>query len=446
MIVPRTKLIVLAGVLVLPASLGALAGPETWPFSVIAILSVLVASSVDALRAQGRLDGISAALPQMTRLTKDKEGTIAVTISREKRSTGQIRLALSLPSEFRSGDASLTVAFADEEGEFIVEWTCTPLARGKYTLENVYVAADSPMGLWSYYATLPARGEVRVYPNIHQERKNLAAIFLNRGLLGIHALRQVGKGREFEQLREYIPGDSFEDIHWKATARRGVPVTKIYRLERTQEVYVIIDASRLSGREVLDAEGKRKTSQLERFINAAMVLALVAERQGDRFGLLIFDDRVRRFLHARNGKAHFDACRDAVYTIEPKPVNPDFEELCAFIRLRMPKRALLIVLTNLDDPVLSESFVRNVDLISSHHLVLVNMLAPPGVRPLFSGDDVETLDDLYAHLGGHMEWRDLVELKRVLHFHGVTMSLLRHETMTADLVSQYINQKQRQLL
>ncbi len=446
MIVPRTRLIVLAGVLVLPASLGALAGPETWPLSVVVVLSLLVASLVDALRAQGRLDGISAAFPEVTRLTKDKEGAIAVTISREKRSAARIRLALSLPPEFRSHDASLSVAFADEEGEFVVQWTCTPLKRGRYDLENVYVAADSPMRLWSYHATLPTGGEVRVYPNIHQERKNLAAIFLNRGLVGIHAVRQVGKGREFDQLREYIPGDSFEDIHWKATARRGEPVTKIYQVERTQEVYVLIDTSRLSGREVLDAEGKRKTSQLERFINAAMVLALVAERQGDHFGLLTFDDRVRHFLHARNGKAHFDACRDAVYTIEPRPVNPDFEELCTFIRLRMPKRALLIVLTNLDDPVLSESFVRNVDLISGHHLILVNMLAPPGVRPLFSSDDVETLDDIYAHLGGHMEWHDLVELKRVLHFHGVTMSFLRHETMTADLVSQYINQKQRQLL
>ncbi len=446
MIVPHTKLIVATALIVVPASLGPLAAPGTWPISVVAILGALVAAAMDALGAQGRLDGVSARLPEVTRLTKDKEGSVGVTVLREKKSAGRIRLALALPSEFRSDEASLTVAFADAEGEFDVQWTCTPLKRGKYLLENIYVAADSPMGLWSYRATLPARGELRVYPNIYQERKNLAAIFLNRGLLGIHAQRQVGKGREFEQLREYIPGDGFEDIHWKATARRGEPVTKIYQVERTQEVYVLIDASRLSGREVLDAEGKRKTSQLERFINAAMVLALVAERQGDHFGLLTFDDRVRHFLHARNGKAHFDACREAVYTIEPKHVNPDFEEVCTFIRLRMPKRALLIVLTNLDDPVLSESFVRNVDLISSHHLVLVNMLAPPGVQPLFSSDNVETLDDLYAHLGGHMEWRDLIELKRVLHFHGVTMSLLRHETMTAELVSQYINQKQRQLL
>lgn len=446
MIVPRTRLIVASGVLVIGASLGALAGSEAVPLAIAAILCLFVAAALDSLLAQKLLDGLSAKLPDVTRLTKDKSGTIEVSLIQRGTSVSKINLALSLPQEFDSQGPSLAVEVPQEEGEFVIEWPCTPLKRGKYRIENVYVEAESPMGLWSRYATLPAEGELRVYPNLVHERKNLAALFLNRGLVGVHAQRQVGKGREFDQLREYIPGDGYEDIHWKATARRGEPVTKIFQVERTQEVYVIMDGSRLSGREVLDAGGQKKTSQLERFINAAMVLALVAERQGDRFGLLTFDDRVRNFLPARNGRAHFDACREAVYAVEPKPVNPDFEELCTFIRLRMPKRALLIVLTNLDDPVLSESFVRNIELISSHHLVLVNMLAPPGVRPLFSSDDVATLDEVYAHLGGHLEWRDLNELKGVLHLHGVTMSLLQHETMTADLVSQYINQKQRQLL
>src|SRR5204863_1117351 len=92
------------------------------------------------------------------------------------------------------------------------------------------------------------RSEIRVYPNLLNERKNLAALFLHRGSFGMHAQRQIGKGRDFEKLREYIPGDSYDEVHWKATAKRGRPVTKIFQIERTQEVYVIIDASRLSAR------------------------------------------------------------------------------------------------------------------------------------------------------------------------------------------------------
>jgi uncharacterized protein (DUF58 family) len=139
--------------------------------------------------------------------------------------------------------------------------------------------------------------EIRVYPNLFDERKNLSGLFLNKGL-GIHTQRQVGKGRDFEQLREYLPGDSFEDIHWKTTAKRGEPITKVYQIERTQQIYVIIDASRLSARspEANSApiQGDAQTAvadlttMLQRFITSALIMALAAERQGDMFGLLTF--------------------------------------------------------------------------------------------------------------------------------------------------------------
>src|SRR5208282_4117081 len=134
-------------------------------------------------------------------------------------------------------------------------------------------------------------------------------------------------------------------IHWKATARRGKPITKVFQIEKTQEVYVIVDASRLSAREVQSSRSKVQgsmlpddtqpgilnpepgTSTLERFVTAALVLGLAAERQGDLFGLLTFTDKVEKFVRAKNGKNHYSTCRDALYTLEPKIVTPDFDEL-----------------------------------------------------------------------------------------------------------------------
>jgi uncharacterized protein (DUF58 family) len=307
------------------------------------------------------------------------------------------------------------------------------------------------------------QSEIRVYPNLLNERKNLAALFLNRGAFGVHAQRQVGKGRDFEKLREYIPGDDYSEIHWKATARRGKPITKVFQIERTQEVYVVLDASRLSarmtGREssverrapdhqlLPPAPGPRPpTTILERFVTAALVLGLAAEQQGDFFGLLTFTDKVEKFVRAKNGKAHYSACRDALYTLEPKTATPDFDELCTFIRLRLRRRALLVFLTALDDPALAESFVRNLDLIRRQHLVLVNMLQMPGVEPLFTDPDVARLDDLYGRLGGHLQWHKLRELQKMLQRRGVQFSLLDHERLSAELVSQYLSVKRRQLL
>ncbi len=330
-----------------------------------------------------------------------------------------------------------------------VEWACTPRKRGNYSIGRCHVEGASPLGFWSARTTLPFHTELRVYPDLLKERKNVAALFLNRGTMGIHALRQVGKGRDFEKLREYVPGDSYEDVHWKATAKRGRPITKIFQIERTQEVYVIIDASRLSAREVVEpgaAADAPRVSTLERFINAALVLALAAERQGDLFGLLTFSDRVLDFVRARNGQAHYSLCRDTLYTLHPQAVTPDYDELFSFLRLRLRRRALLVFLTALDDSLLAESFARNADLICRQHLLLVNMVQPPGVKPLFAEANVARVDDLYQRLGGHVLWHNLLELGKNLQRHGVKFNLLENEKLSAELVSQYLNVKRRQLV
>jgi len=185
---------------------------------------------------------------------------------------------------------------------------------------------------------------------------------------------------------------------------------------------------------------------LERFVTASLIMGLTAERQGDLFGILAFNDRVQHFVRAKSGKAHCNACRDALYTLQPQGVTPDFDELFTFLALHLRRRAFLVFLTNLDDLVLAESFVRNMDLICRRHLVFVGMLKPDGVRPLFSGPEVESVDDLYRSLGGHFLWHSLHGLEKVLLRRGVRFSLLDNEKMCMELVSQYTGIKQRQLL
>jgi uncharacterized protein (DUF58 family) len=155
---------------------------------------------------------------------------------------------------------------------------------------------------------------------------------------------------------------------------------------------------------------------------------------------------VQTFLRAKNGKAHYSACRDAIYTLEPQNITPDFDEIGAFIRTRLRRRALLFFLTSLDDPVLAEGFVRNMSLLAGQHLVLVNMIKPPDATPLFTRPDVEGIDDLYRHLGGHLQWHSLRELEKVLQRRGVRFSLLQNERLATELVSQYVGVKRRQLL
>ena len=445
MIVPRSRLLFWVAAIVLPFALIAAVAPASAAVALLLIGGFFLVAMVDAVGGGKSLAGIGVELPAIVRMSKGREAKVELRIRNERQQKKNLRLALAWPREIQPSEEEIDALLPADSEWSRIALACTPLQRGSYKLNSAFVECASPLGLWAARKSVPVQSEIRIYPNLLTERKNLAALFLNRGAFGIHAQRQVGKGRDFEKLREYVPGDGYDEIHWKATARRGKPITKVFQIEKTQEVYVIVDASRLSARQP-EQNSQTGTSVMERFVTAALVLGLAAEQQGDLFGLLTFSDKVEKFVRAKNGHAHYSACRDALYTLQPKIVTPDFDELCMFIRLRLRRRALLVFLTALDDPALAENFARNLDSLRRQHLVLVNMLQPPGVHPLFTSPDITGLDDLYQQLGGHLRWQNLRELQKVLRRRGVQFSLLDNERLSAELVSQYLSVKQRQLL
>ena len=454
--VPTYRLLLFAGVIILPLTLLLLVVDAAIVPAIGLAVAVLAVVLTDVYRSKGRLQGIRVELPEVVRISKGREGNFNLQIENENLKVRHIRLGLAFPQEIYSPAVEISVELPEDTPSSSIVWLLKGLKQGRYPVDRCYLEAASFWGFWSVRTALEVSMEIRVYPNLFEERKNLSALFLNRGL-GVHAQRQIGKGRDFEQLREYLPGDSFEDIHWKSTARRGLPITKVYQIERTQEIYVIIDASRLSAR---SSEGNslphhgveeqehtgEVTTVLQRFITAALIMALAAERQGDLFGLLTFDDKIRAFLKAKMGKAHFDVCRDALYTLQPQRVSPDFAELFTFIGTRIRRRALLVFLTHLDDPVLADNFTRHIDLISRNHVVLVNMIKPMVVRPLFASESVSSVNDIYKDLGGHLVWRQIQETQKVLQRRGVGFAMLNNETFCSEMVSQYLTLKRRQVL
>jgi len=453
-IVPRFRLLFWVATVFLPFSILAAVIPSAVFFSIGAVLTLVLTAAADGAFSFGNLSGIQVELPDVVRFSTGKKGEIALRIKNESMKARRLRISLAFPEEIYSLRRELITYLPEESLYSSIQWPCKGLKQGKYNLDKCYLETTSKLGFWAIRGISHVSVEIRVYPNLLVERKNLSALFLNKGV-GVHSQRQVGKGRDFEQLREYMPGDSYEDIHWKATAKRGQPITKVFQIERTQMVYVVIDASRLSARTAYYSGNKNLSGEednlflttiLERYITAALVMGLAAERQGDLFGILLYDDRVRCFAGAKNGRAHFNSCRDMLYTLQPKSVSPDFSELFTFIGTRIRRRSLLLFLTNLDDPVLAQSFTKNIDIISRRHLVLVNMLRPAGARPVFSSPSIDSVDELYEKLGGHMLWQSLSETKKILRRLGADFSMLDNESMCTELISKYLSVKKRQIL
>ena len=454
MIVPQNRLLFWAGFILIPFATLGLIIPSVLVLSLVIACSLLLAVLIDAILSQKRLHELILEFPENIRVAKGHEGAIEVYVKNIDLKIKTLRMGLAFPDEIISEKEDMFIALPKEDVNSHFKWTFRPQKRGRYFFDSCYLETSSYLGFWAVRKTRPAVFEVRVYPDLSFERKNLAAIFLNRGNFGIHAQRHVGQGRDFEKLREYIHGDSYEHIHWKTTAKRGRPVTKVFQIERTQEVYVIVDASRLSGRSLqennkIEADGKNMLFQetfLEKYINAALVMGVAARRQGDLFGVLSFSNKIHNFIRAKTGREHYNTCREALHDLQPSIVTPDFDELCSFIGLRLRRRALLIFLTNLDDPVISESYIRNIELLCRKHLILTAMIRPEGIQPVFSGPIVKTDDDVYKKLGGHILWHNLRELEKKLQRKGVQFSMLNNEMICSHLVSQYMAVKQRQLI
>jgi uncharacterized protein (DUF58 family) len=428
------------------AALAAVAGPlpellPAWLFVLLAVGLAAVGDLAASVATGAAPPSVSA--PPVSRFTKGRKGEVRLTFSNPGKAARRLRFALGLPETFESTEREVWVDLPDGAPLATIGWECTPARRGRFHGPVACIETRSRFGLWLFRAREAIPAELRVYLRLPSAGRQMIAMMSTRHN-GLRARRTMGRGREFEKLRAYLPGDGFDEIHWKATAKYGHPVTKVFQVERTQELYVILDNSRLSGR-MITQDGKPQTV-LEGYLAAALVLMLVAQRQGDRFGLIAHDDRVRLFLRAGQSAAHYAACREAAITLEPTDRTPDMAEVVRHLCTHLRRRSLLFILTDLSDPVLAEDLIRNVLVLTRRHLVIVCQMRPPDVGPVFGGNEVESEREIYGRLAGHIRWGELQAISRRLKPLGVTAALLEQETMATELVDQYIRVKQRQAL
>ena len=430
MIVPSNRLLVFAAVVVLPAAGLAGYAPGLALYCWAAIALWAIAAGYDAIGGAGRLRVLNASTPEEVRLTRGLAGAIPLTVENAGADV-TLRLAPALPAGVTADDAVLEIAVP--AGSSQTEFRCASDVRGDHALRAIHLEAPSPAGLWRLRAALPLACTLRVYPNLRD--RATAALFLRTADLGARLRRQRGKGKEFENLRHYLPGDSYEDIHWKATARRAFPMVKQYSIEHAQEVYAAIDASRLSAR----------GGMLDHYVDAALHLALVADRQKDRFGLVTFADRTLSFVRANRGAAHFRLCRESIYRLQPRRVSPEFREVFSTLDTSLRRRALIVFFTSLDDALLSETFEHDVAVLARRHLVLVQVMPGEAARPVFDAAPASR-DAAYDALAGQLAWNRMRKLQIALQNRGVRLSFVDPEHIKLQVATQYLEVKRRQAL
>lgn len=252
-----------------------------------------------------------------------------------------------------------------------------PPRRGDYAFGHLNLRWRSVLGLFCRQARFPAAEPVKVYPNLVDVKKYDLLVRKNRlWELGLRNARIFGSGTEFERLRDYLPDDEYRRINWKATARRGKPISVEYETERSQNLIAMLDVGRMMRSPVGDI------AKLDYAINAVLLLAFVATQKGDRLGLLTFADGVQAWLAPRSGKGQFHRMLELLYAVEGQPVEPDYNAAFGYFAAKHNRRSLVLVFTDLTGSVSAEALVAHMSHLSRRHLALLITIGDPTVQRL----------------------------------------------------------------
>jgi len=246
-----------------------------------------------------------------------------------------------------------------------------PRRRGREQAGAFVVDSIGPLGLGLRRGTLAAPWDAAVYPPLVRVRLRASVARAARRQQGVTPIRQLGEGRLFESLREWVPGDDLRHIDWKATAKRRKVITRQYEAERRQQVLLVLDTGRLLTAEIAGV------SRLDYVVQAALELAYVAAQHDDNVGVMAFADGVQHFVAPQRGRLGLKRVLDVLATVEPTLVEPDYPGAFRYLAARNRKRALTVLFSDVIDRFASDALVAHVASLRPRHLPLAVTLRNP---------------------------------------------------------------------
>lgn len=322
------------------------------------------------------------------RLSLGAENLVIVRVTNRGRRAVRAIVRDEFPVQFHADQTILNDArpsLLAPRAQVELRYHIRPPRRGDYRFGDLNLRWRGVLGLIVRQARFPASADVKVYPNLLDIRKY--ELLVRKGQLNEMGLRQtrwLGSGTQFERLREYQFDDEFRKIDWKATARRGKPISREFETERSQNIIALIDVGRLMRSPVGDpsAGSGQSLEKVDYAVNAALMLSYVAGLRGDKVGLLTFADQVINYLPPKAGKGQFYRMLATLYGIESQSVEADYVRAFAYLKAKHKKRALIVLFTDLASGLAAQTLVTQIAPLWPRHLPLLVAIGDPGVVEL----------------------------------------------------------------
>ncbi len=307
-----------------------------------------------------------------------------------------------------------------------------PTERGNFAFGNVYLRVACPLGLAWIDRTIRAPEAVQVYPNLLEIRRYEALVrttLVRAG--GYRSRRLLSAGREFSHFRDYTSDDDYRLVNWKATARRGKPITAVFESEHSQDIFFCLDIGRMMAAHV------GRLTKLDHAINAVLLLTHVSQTFQDNLGLLVFSHTVHLYLPPAKGRAQHARFLQALYHVKPELCYANYQEAAQYLIARHPKRALVMVFTDLLDTLVSAEYQKAARLLRQFHLPLTLAVADVPLRTM-AARTAETVSELYDITVARDLLEARAELLQSLERQGVLVVDTVPERLTIDALNRYL--------
>ncbi|HSS92695.1 MAG TPA: DUF58 domain-containing protein [Candidatus Dormibacteraeota bacterium] len=364
---------------------------------------------------------------------------VRVVIENPKAAGLPATIADHAPDDLKPQPREVTGVF-DANGRLELGYSTSSPRRGAYRFGAVDLQVSRRYGWWRRQVRLQHPHEVAVFPNVVAIKR--IQLSLRRGLRAMAGLRRArppGASTAFAGLRDYVRGDDIRRVSWTATARRDHPVVVEVEAERGQQVMIAIDCGRLMTAPAGDLD------KLDHAVNAALMLAWVAQAYGDRVGLMTFDDRVSNFIKPERGSAQLRRITEALYAIKADYIEPDFGHAFTHLSLRLGRRSMIVVLTDVQDPEASKELVAHCLRLAARHLVLVVAMSDPAVLSARSAP-IATSSRAYEWAAAEEFMASRRESFELLRRGGVLGLDVVAGSLSPALVERYLELKERALL
>jgi uncharacterized protein (DUF58 family) len=411
-----------------------------WPILIpqAAFLLLLAAILTDTLLLFRLRKGLHGHRITPEKLSNGDQNEIRIQVENYYPFIADLTIVDEIPHQFQRRDLHFALSMPPGQSKTL-QYSLRPVKRGEYSFGTVNIFVCSPIGFLRRRYKFSDDAMVPVYPSYLQMRKyELMAISNRLTEAGIKKIRRIGQNTEFELIKEYVSGDDFRNINWKASARRQNLMVNQYQDERSQQMYCLIDKGRVMQ---MPFEGM---SLLDYAINASLVISNIAIKKSDKAGLITFQDTIGTTLPAGRKNNQMSQILEVLYNQKTAYRESDFSALYTHIRRKVSQRSLLLLFTNFES---IHSLHRQLPFLKSlaqQHLLVVVFFENTELKAMTMTHAVD-VRGIYHKVIAEKFAYDKKLIVKELSRHGIQALLTAPENLTVNTINKYLELKARGL-